>query len=97
MLTNTSEELGFFIIMEMMEAASTSEMSVHFYQATWHNPEDGHIHTHCCENLKSHTVTIMCSKQFLCSNHTFYRNSGNEAGSEIEIFPPRLSLFLTIL
>jgi hypothetical protein len=24
----------------MMEAASTSEMSVNFYQSTWHNPED---------------------------------------------------------
>jgi hypothetical protein len=28
----------------MMEAASTSEMSVNFYQTTWrNNPEDSHI------------------------------------------------------
>jgi hypothetical protein len=29
----------------MLEAASTSEMSVNFYQTTWHNnPEDSHLH-----------------------------------------------------
>jgi hypothetical protein len=39
----------------MMEAASTSETLVHFYQVTWHNnPEDSHLHTHCHENLKPH-------------------------------------------
>jgi hypothetical protein len=39
----------------MMEAASTSETSVNFYQATQHNnPEDSHLHTYCRENLKSH-------------------------------------------
>jgi hypothetical protein len=28
----------------MIEAASTSEMSVNFYQATWrNNPEDSHL------------------------------------------------------
>jgi hypothetical protein len=39
------------IIALMMEAAGTSEMSVNFYQTTWHsNPEE----SHCCENLKSY-------------------------------------------
>jgi hypothetical protein len=39
----------------MMEAASTSEMMVNFYQITWrNNPEDSHLRTHCHENLKSH-------------------------------------------
>jgi hypothetical protein len=29
----------------MMEAASTSETLVNFYQTTWHyNPEDSHLH-----------------------------------------------------
>jgi hypothetical protein len=29
----------------MMEAASTSEMLINFYQATWlNNPEDSHLH-----------------------------------------------------
>jgi hypothetical protein len=34
------------IITPMMEAASTSETSVNFYQTTRHyNPEDSHLHT----------------------------------------------------
>jgi hypothetical protein len=42
----------------MMEAASTSEMSINFYQTTWHNnPEDSHLHSHCCEDLN---LTIHC-------------------------------------
>jgi hypothetical protein len=39
----------------MMEAADTSEMSLNCYQTAWCNiPEDSHLHTRCCENLKSH-------------------------------------------
>jgi hypothetical protein len=42
------------IIALMMEAASTSETSVNFYQTTWrNNPEDSHLHTRRRENLKS--------------------------------------------
>jgi hypothetical protein len=38
----------------MMEAASTSESSLNFYQTTRRNiPEDGHLHTRRRENLKS--------------------------------------------
>jgi hypothetical protein len=37
-----------------MEAASTFEMSVNFYQTTRpNNPEDSHLHTRRRENLKS--------------------------------------------
>jgi hypothetical protein len=44
----------------MMEAASTSGMSVHLYQTTQRNiPEDSHLYTHCCENLKSCKVYIV--------------------------------------
>jgi hypothetical protein len=44
----------------MMEAVITRRMSVSFYQTVWHNiVEDGHICTHCCENLKSHIVFII--------------------------------------
>jgi hypothetical protein len=33
------------LIILMMEAASTSETSVNFYQTTWYsNPEDNHLH-----------------------------------------------------
>jgi hypothetical protein len=39
----------------MMEAASTSETSVNFYQTTWrNNPEDSHLHTRRRENLRFH-------------------------------------------
>jgi hypothetical protein len=39
----------------MMEAASTSETLVNFYQTTWrYNPEDSYLHTRRRENLKSH-------------------------------------------
>jgi hypothetical protein len=39
----------------MMEAASTFETLVSFYQTTRrYNPEDSHLHTCCCENLKSY-------------------------------------------
>jgi hypothetical protein len=38
----------------MMEAASTSEASVNYYQTTQRNiPEDSHLHTRRRENLKS--------------------------------------------
>jgi hypothetical protein len=41
------------IITLMMEAASTSETSVNFYQTARHyNPEDSHLHTR--EYLKSY-------------------------------------------
>jgi hypothetical protein len=39
----------------MMEATSTSETSVNFYQtARGYNPEDSHLHTRRLENLKSY-------------------------------------------
>jgi hypothetical protein len=39
----------------MMDAASTSETSLNFYQTTQrNNPEDNHLHTLRRESLKSH-------------------------------------------
>jgi hypothetical protein len=39
----------------MMEAASTSEMLVNFYQTTQrYNPEDSHLHIRRRENFKSY-------------------------------------------
>jgi hypothetical protein len=41
----------------MMEAASTSEMSVNFYQTTRrNNPADSHLCTRRRENFKSHKI-----------------------------------------
>jgi hypothetical protein len=43
-----------------MEAASTSEKSVNFYQTTRpYNPEDSRFHTHSRENLKSYLVCTL--------------------------------------
>jgi hypothetical protein len=54
--TDVSEVFAASIIIAlMMEAASTSETSVNFYQTTRRNiPEDNHLHTRRRENLKSH-------------------------------------------
>jgi hypothetical protein len=39
----------------MMEATRTSEMLVNFYHTTQrNNPEDSHLNSRRCENLKSH-------------------------------------------
>jgi hypothetical protein len=45
---------GACCLQQQGEAASTSELSVNFYQTTrCKNPEDGHLHTRRRENLKS--------------------------------------------
>jgi hypothetical protein len=45
------------LIALMVDAASTSETSVNFYQTTLrNNPENSHLHTRRHENLKSHSV-----------------------------------------
>jgi hypothetical protein len=46
----------------MMEAASTSETLVNFYQTTQrYNPEDSHFRTHRRENLKSNFKVFIFS------------------------------------
>jgi hypothetical protein len=48
------------IIALTMEAASTSETSVNFYQTTWrYNPEDSHLHTRRRENPKFHKTSVL--------------------------------------
>jgi hypothetical protein len=50
----------------MMEAASTSETSVNFYETTLRNsPEDSHLHTSQRENLTSHINIYICTTNFL--------------------------------
>jgi hypothetical protein len=45
----------FWAIVLMMEAVSTSETSVSFYQTIRrNNPEDSHLHTRRRESLRSH-------------------------------------------
>jgi hypothetical protein len=56
-VTDVSEVLAASIIRAMMEAASTSETSVNFYQTTRRNiSEDSHLHARRREKLKSHSV-----------------------------------------
>jgi hypothetical protein len=51
--------------LNMMEAASTCEMSVNFYQTTWRNiPDDSHLHT-CCHirlDYKCLMVHLYCHR-----------------------------------
>jgi hypothetical protein len=47
------------IITLTMEAASTSEMNVNFFQTTWrNNTEDSHLHTRRRKNLKSYLLLL---------------------------------------
>jgi hypothetical protein len=48
-----------FFIALMMEAVSTPESSVNFYQTTRHNIlQDSHLHMRCHENLESHLQNL---------------------------------------
>jgi hypothetical protein len=54
----------------MMEAANTSETSVNFYQTTRrYNPQDSHLHSHSCENLKSHCLHIVYDRKVTTGSH----------------------------
>jgi hypothetical protein len=58
-------------IIALITAASTSEISVNFYQITLRNsPEDSHLHTRRRENLKSHDGRVFCviTEQAMCVN-----------------------------
>jgi hypothetical protein len=78
--TDVSEVLDASIIRAMsalmMEAASTSETLVNFYQTRQHNnPEDSHLHTHHCENIKSHKQMFHLRPQMWVSAHCLETNA----------------------
>jgi hypothetical protein len=61
--TDVSEILAVSIIRAML-AASTSETSVNFYQTTGRNiPEESHLHTDLCYNLRSQQSTELWIRQ----------------------------------
>jgi hypothetical protein len=41
-----------------MDAVSSSEISVNFYQTTRRNPKDKILHGYCCENRNSNPVSL---------------------------------------
>jgi hypothetical protein len=50
----------FQVIALMMEAASTSETSINFYQTTRYNiPENSYLHIRSSENLKSQLLQVV--------------------------------------
>jgi hypothetical protein len=62
----------------MMEAATTSETSVNFYQTTRrNNTEDCHLHTRRRENLKSRMETV-CSSETSVSTYKSTRRYNPE-------------------
>jgi hypothetical protein len=59
----------------MMEAASTSETSVSFYQTSRrYNPGDSHLHNRCRENLKSYITLIYFTWRLslICKTYTLF-------------------------
>jgi hypothetical protein len=70
----------------MMEAVSTSEASVNFYEtARRYIPEDSHLHTHRLENLKPHVLQVVvitifnntilfCGRNCYLNTYTVYIN-----------------------
>jgi hypothetical protein len=60
-------EIRAAIIALMMEAASSSETSVNFYQTTrGNNLEDSHLHTRRRKNLKSHPLQVLFRVMLTC-------------------------------
>jgi hypothetical protein len=67
----------------MMEAASTSETSVNFYQtALRNNPENSNLHTRRRENLRSH-ILLFCRGYKVIYIHYYFFNINSR---EIKIF-----------
>jgi hypothetical protein len=65
-----------------MEAVSTSETLVNFYQTTRrYNPEDSHLRTHRRENLKSYTSKISNYDDVKRVNNTEVKKSDSCYGS----------------
>jgi hypothetical protein len=78
----------------MMEAASTSETSVNFYQTTGrYDPEDSYLHTRRRENLKCHFFLLsamynipIINEQFHCFSTVYFKGiAGNKRVGSLEI------------
>jgi hypothetical protein len=68
----------------MMEAVSTSETAVNFYETTRrNNPEDGQIHARRRENLKSHLIKLCSHVGTPMSNLTWFNSIGPSLSSSV--------------
>jgi hypothetical protein len=57
----------------MMEAVSTSEMSVNFYQTRRNNPEDSHLQDTLCSFLGCHMCRLVGTGHHILSNYRILR------------------------
>jgi hypothetical protein len=70
----------------MMEATRTSETLVNFYQTTQrYSPEDSHLRTDRCENLKSYTLGDFSGSREAVRNF-FYNEINGNLISDLRIF-----------
>jgi hypothetical protein len=71
-----------------MKATYSTEMSVDVQRTTvCYIPEDGAVHNHCCENLKSYGLNeVHCKIESICSCNVHYMCS-HLYGAPIEIIP----------
>jgi hypothetical protein len=64
-----------------MKAIRSSKTSVHTRYTRRHILEDGILHSHRCENLKSYTVTEWFSKDYIRSKHDRQKGWCKELGT----------------
>jgi hypothetical protein len=77
----------------MMEAASTLETSVKFYQTIrYYNPEDSHLHTRRLENLKSYLVIKIGRKDVNFMGLAHNRVKRRQCDNDNEISAPITTL-----
>jgi hypothetical protein len=66
-MTDFWDDAPMLIIALMMEAGSTSETSVIFYETARRDiPQDSHLHTRCRENMKSPTHVSFVTQLMFC-------------------------------
>jgi hypothetical protein len=69
-----------------MEAASTSETLVKFYQTTRrYNPEDSHLRSHRRENLKSYLMLLKLIRLFFCGQVRLERETDHSSPSTAKV------------
>jgi hypothetical protein len=82
----------------MMEAASTSETLVIFYQTTRrNNPKDSHLYTRRRENLKSHILYFIRFKETVTPTSILYSTYNNQCSTTVTFFKFVLKMLFPVL